>query len=350
MRFTRRNLLSRGGAISIPALVPASALYAAVPPSPPSLLHVDPEMARGLRGASQTETNAQNLARLRANGAAKSQTTAEIAASGGAMRWETLPGPTNHPALPALVYDAGVPSRSKRPAVLWIHGGGFVSGHAEVDAGLREIAQRKGWLIVSPEYRLAPEARWHDSLSDNYAALRWIHDNADKLGVDRSRIAIGGGSAGGGHAALLALKARDEGEISVRHQVLIYPMLDDRTGSTRLPRAGIGELLWTAASNRFGWGSFLGMRPGSGRVPSAAVPARRNDLAGLPPAFVGVGGLDLFLDEDIDYATALKASGVATDLVVVPGAYHGFRNIAGAATASRAFNARWLSFLEQGLA
>lgn len=183
-----------------------------------------------------------------------------------------------------------------------------------------------------------------------YAVLRWVHDNADRLGVDRNRIAIGGASAGGGHAAMLALAARDRREVLVAYQVLIYPMLDDRTGSVRSARPGTGEFVWTAASNRFGWGALLGMPAGSTHVPAGTVPGRRTDLAGLPPAFIGVGTLDLFLDEDIAYAEGLTAAGVPVDLVVVPGAYHAFDSVADQARASHAFTTRWQDDLVRALA
>jgi acetyl esterase/lipase len=149
---------------------------------------------------------------------------------------------------------------------------------------------------------------------------------------------------------MLALAARDRGEIRLAYQALIYPMLDDRTGSLRPARPGTGKFVWTEAANRFGWTSLLGQPAGGARVPAGVVPARRSDLAGLPPAFVGVGTLDLFLDEDIAYAGALAAAGVAVDLAVVPGAFHAFDGVAPQARASRAFTARWIDDLARALA
>lgn len=160
---------------------------------------------------------------------------------------------------------------------------------------------------------------------------------------------IGGASADGGHAAMLALTARDRGEVPLAYRLLIYPMLDDRTGSSRPARSGTGEFIWTAASNRIGWTSLLGVSAGSERVPTRTVPARRTDLAGLPPAFIGVGTLDLFMDEDIAYAGALAAEGVPLDLAVVPGAFHAFDGIADETRASRAFTARWMNNLATAL-
>lgn len=156
-----------------------------------------------------------------------------------------------------------------------------------------------------------------------------------------------GESGGGGHAALLAITARDRGEVPLVFQSLIYPMLDDRTGSTTTPAAQIGRLAWTAPSNRFGWQSFLGQAPGGAGVPAAAVPARQTDFKGLPPAFIGVGSIDLFVDEDISYAHRLIDAGVAAELIVVPGAFHGFDVIARDATIVKQFNQAKLRALQQ---
>ena len=147
-----------------------------------------------------------------------------------------------------------------------------------------------------------------------------------------------GESAGGGHAAILALTARDRGEVPVLFQCLIYPMLDDRTASSRAVPPHIGQILWTGEANRFGWQSFLGQPPGLDSAPRNAVPARVENLAGLPPAFVGVGAIDLFVDEDIEYARRLNAAGVQTELVVVPGAFHGFDAIAPDTSLAKQFN------------
>ena len=212
-----------------------------------------------------------------------------------------------------------------RPAILHMHGGGFITGTAKgsLHAG-QELALAQDCVVVTVDYRLAPETTYVGSIEDNYAALKWLFDNADELGVDRKRIAVTGESAGGGHAALLAITARDRGEVPLAFQALVYPMLDDRTGSTREPPSHIGTLLWTRASNRFGWSSFLGVPAGSERVPKAGVPARIENLRNLPPTFIGVGSLDLFVQEDIEYANRLIEAGVPAELYVVPGAFHGF--------------------------
>lgn len=181
--------------------------------------------------------------------------------------------------------------------------------------------------MVSVDYRLAPETTYAGSIEDNYAGLKWLHANAASIGADPAKIAVMGESAGGGHAALLAITARDRGEVPLAYQCLIYPMLDDRTATSRRVPPHVGTLIWTPEQNHFGWESFLGTKPGKATAPKGAVPARVTDLKGLPPAFIGVGTLDLFHDEDVDYAQRLNAAGINAELIVVPGAFHGFDGI-----------------------
>ena len=174
-----------------------------------------------------------------------------------------IPGPAGAPDVRLVIVDPA-PGTKGRPAFLNIHGGGFVSGTAgQFNPVLQAVAQNCGCLVVSVDYRLAPETHFPGSLEDNYTALRWLYKNSDELGVDRKRIAIGGESAGGSHSALLAIAARDRREIPILFQLLIYPALDDRTGSTRQPPPYIGQFVWNAGSNRFGWTSFLGVPAGS---------------------------------------------------------------------------------------
>lgn len=237
-----------------------------------------------------------------------------------------VPGSNGQPDV--LVYIVNSRPGVARPAILHTHGGGFVVGSAKFDIGnLQEISAKLDCVVVTVEYRLAPETRFAGSIEDNYAALKWLYAHAAELGVDQQRIAVMGESAGGGHAALLAITARDRGEVPLLFQCLVQPMLDDRTGSSRRVPPHIGKLIWTEEANRFGWGAFLGQAPG-GSVPAGAVPARTPSLAGLPPAWIGVGALDLFVDEDIDYAQRLIGDGVPAELSVVPGAFHGFDMIA----------------------
>lgn len=265
------------------------------------------------------------------------------------VSWErrTVPGGTGQPDVTVFVINAK--AGRKRGGIVYIHGGGFVLGSAESEISRsQELAQQLDCTIVSVEYRLAPETRYSGSLEDNYAALKWVHANADALGINPARIAIMGESAGGGHAALLAITARDRKEVPVAFHCLVYPMLDDRTGSTRRPPAHIGGLLWTAANNRYGWRSFLGRAPGSAKL-TAGVPGRERNLAGLPPAWIGVGGIDLFMQEDVEYAERLLAAAVPTELLVIPGAFHGFNIIARDTASGKAFNSSMISALNRAL-
>jgi len=214
---------------------------------------------------------------------------------------------------------------------------------------MQELASELDVPIVSVDYRLAPETTWQGSLEDNYSALLWMAANARDIGVDPSRIAVTGESAGGGHAALLMLAARDRGEVSLCFQALVYPMIDERAGTSRPLPEHIGYFGWNAEANRFGWESFLGQAPGGGDVPVEAVPSRREDLAGLPPAWIGVGALDLFVQEDIAYAWALNAAGVPVELLVVPGAFHGFDMFVRDAGVSSRFRAAKVDALRRGL-
>lgn len=211
------------------------------------------------------------------------------------------------------------------PCILHMHGGGFVVGSARRSVPeLQKICIALNCVAVSVEYRLAPETTYRGSVEDSYTALKWVYRNSESLGVDRNRIAVMGESAGGGHASLLAMAAHDRGEVPIVFQCLTYPMLDDRTGTSKRIPEHMGQLIWTAQSNHFGWSSFLGMEPGSTRSPDTAVPARRESMAGLPPAFIGVGSIDLFCLENIDFARRLNDQGVPAELLVVPGAFHAF--------------------------
>jgi acetyl esterase/lipase len=166
------------------------------------------------------------------------------------------------------------------------------------------------------------------------------------LGLDSNCIAVAGESAGGGHAALLAIAARDRGEVPIIFQSLVYPMLDDRTGSSRDVPFPVGALLWTPAYNRFGWRSFLGQNPGTTTVPSSAVPSRAANYTGLAPAWIGVGSIDLFVAENIEYARCLINAGVSTELLVVPGAFHGFDLFAANSSPATRFRQSRLSALK----
>jgi acetyl esterase/lipase len=237
-------------------------------------------------------------------------------------------------------------ARPQSPALLWIHGGGMVLGDAAQDSGFcRLIADQLNVVVVSVEYRLAPEHPFPAPLEDCYTALQWLARQPD---IDPARIAIGGQSAGAGLAAALALLAKERGEIRPVLQLLSYPMLDDRT-TTRTDIDPRWLRVWSPASNRFGWRAYLGSAAAGGKVPPLAAPARYDDLSGLPPAWIGVGTNDLFHDEDVAYARRLRQAGVASTLHVVPGAYHNFDAIEAKADISRAFVEAQTTALDEAL-
>jgi len=230
-----------------------------------------------------------------------------------------------------------------RPAYLHMHGGGYVFGKPDtMDAVLRRLAVDAGCIVVSVDYRLAPETPAPGAVEDCYAALLWLHGTAAARGVDPDRIAIGGESAGGGLAASLAMLARDRGQVSPVLQLLTYPMLDDRTGRAENANPYTGEFVWTAATNQFGWQALIGATP-----PPYAVPARATSLTGLPPACITVGTLDLFLEEDVDYAKRLSQAGVPTELHVYPGAYHGFDALAPQSSVAKAMRRDLIAALQK---
>ena len=320
----RRSLIKKAFTLGTSASAFYSLPLLAKPSDNPMLKMVHPELRdianQLLNGNIQIPSISQNVLKQSRAGllAMRKQPLA-----GTSVTNRRVPGMKGQPDVEIFIINAD--SDKKRPAIIHTHGGGFVMGSAQDSIQtLQAMSQNLDCVIVSVEYRLAPETTYIDSIEDNYAALKWVYKHAESLGVDPERIAVMGESAGGAHAALLAITARDRGEIPIAFQCLIYPMLDDRTGSSRSVPPHIGKILWTAESNRFGWSSFLGVDAGSNNVPAQAVPARITNLSGLPPTFIGVGSLDLFSDECIEYAQRLNASAVSTELLVIPGVFHGF--------------------------
>lgn len=231
------------------------------------------------------------------------------------VRHRSIPG-AGSVSIPVTIYadEQGPPPLG---ALLWIHGGGRIAGRAELDHRLCSVLCRRAEVIVvSVDYRLAPEHPFPAALEDVHAAMRWLQGAKETLEFDPARIAVGGASAGGGLAAELCQLAHDEGDPAA-FQLLVYPMLDHLT---RRPDSGRGRLSWSAASNRYAWRSYLGIDTDD--PPAYSVAARREDLSGLPPAWIGVGDLDLFYQEDVAYAERLQAAGVPVHLEVVPRMYH----------------------------
>ncbi|WP_155981389.1 alpha/beta hydrolase [Nocardia sp. BMG111209] len=232
-------------------------------------------------------------------------------------------------------------------ALLWIHGGGYVIGSAAQDDWLcRHFARELGIVVASADYRLAPEHPFPAPLHDCHDALSWLARQPD---IDADRIAIGGASAGGGLAAALALLAHERGEVHPVFQLLAYPMLDDRT----VLRTDLDESnfrLWNNRSNAFGWQAYTALPPGDPAVSGLAAPARYEDLSGLPPAWIGVGSLDLFHDEDLAYAKRLADNGVACDTLVIDGAFHGFDEVLAKTGVARSFRSAQVAALTAALA
>lgn len=212
------------------------------------------------------------------------------------------------------------------PGVFWIHGGGYVLGHPDVDDGICEkFVLDANCVVVSVDYRLAPEHPYPAAIEDCYAGLKWMAENADALKIDASRIGIAGPSAGGGLTAALALLARDRGGPQIRFQMPLYPMIDDRndTFSSHEITTDSFQRVWNRELNMVAWKMYLGELD-SDDVPQYAAPARAKDLSGLPPVYTCVGQLDPFRDETIDYVTRLAQAGVPVEFHLYPGCFHGF--------------------------
>ena len=251
---------------------------------------------------------------------------------------QLVPGPQTGQQVRVRVYRSN-DQRNKIPALFWIHGGGYVMGDIEQDDRLmKQFVNRIGCVAVSVDYRLAPEHPFPIPVEDCYAGLKWLFAHADELGVDPSRIAIGGPSGGGGLTAGLGLMARDRKEVQVAFQLLIYPMIDDRN-VTPASYAITDPRVWNRESNRLGWKAYLGRDGGGSDVSPYAAAARATDLTNLPPTYISVGTLDLFVDENIEYAQRLIQAGVPTELHVYPGAFHGFDLFAPSAKVSKQFKA-----------
>lgn len=232
---------------------------------------------------------------------------------------------------------------TERPGLLWMHGGGLIAGYVEQDDPiLSHLASTVGCVIVSVDYRLAPEHPFPAAIEDCWYAYRWMRKHARSLGIDADRIAVGGASAGGGLAAVLSLMARDRGFVPPLFQSLIYPMLDDRNmtaSSHQIADLGI----WDRDANVWAWRAYLASEDAGGRPYAAA--ARAIDLSAMPPSFIAVGELDVFRDENIDFARRLIEAGSPTELHVYPGAYHAFDVLAPNAAITRSFLATWHAFV-----
>ncbi|MFI9834100.1 alpha/beta hydrolase [Streptomyces sp. NPDC051913] len=258
----------------------------------------------------------------------------------------TVPGPEDAPEISLLICrPAAPPAAGPRPVVYHVHGGGMVIGNNRVGVDVPLAwAKEMDAVVVSVEYRLAPEHPHPAPVEDVYAGLVWTAEHAAELGADPERIVIAGASAGGGLCAALALLARDRKGPQVIGQVLMCPMLDDRNDTPSAHQmAGVG--VWDRTANETGWTALLGELRGGPDVPAYAAPARAEDLSGLPPAFLDVGSAETFRDEVVAYASRIWQAGGVAELHVWPGGFHGFDGFAPQSALSqgaRAAQLRWL--------
>ncbi|MEV6872483.1 alpha/beta hydrolase [Amycolatopsis sp. NPDC051128] len=238
------------------------------------------------------------------------------------VRDTAVPGPSDAPDVPVRVYSPGNRTGAV-PGLLYIHGGGFVMGDLDMfNAQLLRLVDELGIVIVSVDYRLAPEHPFPAPVEDCYAALAWVEAKAAELGIDPARIGVAGESAGGGLSAAVALLARDRGGPALRFQYLGIPELDDRLDTPSM-EAYTDTPIWNRPNAVFSWTSYLGAEPGGADVSPYAAPARATDLAGLPPAFVTTCQFDPLRDEGIQYAQRLAHAGVQAEFRHYPGTFHG---------------------------
>ena len=290
--------------------------------------HIDPELLAPLESFLASFEKGFNLHDIPTARAKLDEMTVAMRAQlppfeGVITEERQIPGPEGAPDVAIRIYQP-TERPGTLPALLWIHGGGYVVGNIEgEDLYVKQLVKAVECIVVSVEYRLAPEHPFPAPLDDCYAALKWLATHAAELGVEQNHIAIGGTSAGGGLAAGLALLARDRAEVNVVFQLLIYPMIDDRN-VTQVSETVPDTLLWSRENNLIGWRAYLGSEPGGEDVSAYAAAFRATNLMGLPPVYIPVGELDLFLHENIAYAQRLLQAGVPTELHVYPGAYHGF--------------------------
>jgi acetyl esterase/lipase len=262
-----------------------------------------------------------------------------------------VPGPAGGPDVALLVMRPhGSDPATALPGLYFIHGGGMVAGNNRtgVDWALGWMAEIP-MVVVSVDYRLAPEHPHPEPVEDCYSGLEWLANHVGELGIDPDRLVIAGGSAGGGLAAAIALLARDRVGPHVSGQMLVCPMIDDRAAtpsSTEL----VGEGVWDSISNATGWSSLLGPAAGGPGVSPYAAPARATDLSGLPTAFVEAGSVETFRDESVDYASRIWQAGGQAELHIWPGGCHGFDEVIPAASLSQEARAARLNWLRRVLA
>jgi len=259
-----------------------------------------------------------------------------------------IPGPKNSPEVGVLIYKSKVSSNQKLPGVLFIHGGGFITGTAEQASGfVYKLVEDLNTVVVSVEYRLAPENPFPAGLEDCYAALVWMNSAAEELGIDVNRIVVIGGSAGGGLCVGVSLLARDRGGPKIYFQMPLYPMLDDRNNTVSSHQI-LDRRAWNRELNIQAWKWYLGDNYGKD-VSHFAAPARTTDFSGLPPTFTYVGELDLFRDETIEFVAMLQRAEVPVEFHIFPRCFHGFEIFIPTAEISKRAVEMALNSLKRGL-
>ncbi len=298
------------------------------------LAHLDPELAAATALVIRPDLGDIARARQLISKLRNSDPSAEAHAEGRITIEERLiPRGSGEELLRLRIYRP-VSTSGLQPAVLFFHSGAFVLGDLETEHGrCVRYAADGGCTVISVEYRLAPEHPYPAGLEDCFAALRWTHENADSLGVDRARVAVAGNSAGGGLAAGVALLARERGGPAIALQMLIYPVLDDRQATVSMTRFDATPI-FDNRNTRQMWSYYLGARK---TAPVFGAPARETNLAGLPDAYILTAEFDPLRDEALDYGIRLLQAGVSVDLRNWVGTYHGFdHQVAEAAISQRA--------------
>lgn len=300
--------------------------------------HLDPELAPALEAFPALDLDRSNITKMRELLASRPQPPSSVDVM---QETRTIASPDGE--VDVIVYRKT--DRPSQPAVVWIHGGGYILGNAE-DERARVFAHEFDCTVFSVDYRLAPEHPFPAGPNDCYAALSWVMNDASALGIDRTKVVLGGASAGGGMAAGVALMNRDRDKFQLKLQLLLYPMIDN------LHCTPSGEIenhpVWKRRTSFNAWEMYLDGEPGDAASPYAAA-ARAEDLSGLPPAYICVGSEDLFRDEDLEYARRLHAAGVPCEYAIFPGVYHAGESFVPTARISQRMNASILNAVRHAL-
>jgi acetyl esterase/lipase len=262
---------------------------------------------------------------------------------------QVISGPKDAPDIRVRIYQP-ISREGQLPGVLWIHGGGYILGFPEQDDVLcQRFVMEANCVVVSVEYRLAPENPYPAAVEDCCAALTWMFDNAEELGIDKLRFAVAGNSAGGGLTAAVCLLARDRRGPSIKFQMPLYPMIDN-CNLTPSSYEITDKRVWNRESNVLAWEKYLGPSHKDGTAaPAYAAPARATDLSGLPPTYTCIGTLDPFRDETIDFVSRLSQAGVPVEFYLYPGCFHAFEVAVPEAEISQRAQADYVRALKSAL-